>query len=260
MVATVGETDLNIYNLYCPDNKDLSLRSMNITDENCLIVGDFNSHSTSWGYSENNARGDEVEDWQTESNLILLNDTQDQDTFYSRRWLTTSTPDIAFATGNLAWKTERKVEKQLAGSDHRPIKLEIDLHFKPKDVQTFPRWNYKKADWNKFTQLSDAYTGKIKTDVYNPTKPTNSFVEGILKAASESIPRGARKDYKPYWNEELQNLEETVEQSRKEAETNPSVENNIQFVFPMTQFLSLAISIQIKISTWGLIHLQRLAL
>ena len=127
----------------------------------------------------------------------------------------------------MTWKTERKVEKQLAGSDHRPIKLEIDLHFKPKDVQTFPRWDYKKADGNKFTQLSDAYTGKIKTDVYNPTKPTNSFVEGILKAASESIPRGARKDYKPYWNEELQNLEETVEQSRKEPETNPSVENNI---------------------------------
>ena len=87
-----------------------------------------------------------------------------------------------------------------------------------------------KKHWNKFTQLSDAsYTGKIKTDVYNPTKPTNSFFEGILKAASESIPRGARKDYKQYWNEELQNLEETVVQSSEEAETNPSVENNIAF-------------------------------
>ena len=47
VVAKVGETDLNIYNLYCPDNKDLSLRYMNITDENCLIVGNFNSHLTS---------------------------------------------------------------------------------------------------------------------------------------------------------------------------------------------------------------------
>ena len=44
VVAAEGEADLNIYNLYCPDNKDLSLRSMNITDENCLIVGDYNSH------------------------------------------------------------------------------------------------------------------------------------------------------------------------------------------------------------------------
>ena len=96
--------------------------------------------------------------------------------------------------------------------------MPIDLHFKPKAVQTFPRWNYIKADWNKFIQLSDAYTGKIKTNVYYPTKPTNSFVEGILKAPSESI---------PYWNEELQNLEEAVEQSRKEAEANPFVENNI---------------------------------
>ena len=87
---------------------------MNIAVENCLIVGYFNNHSTTWGYSENNARGYEAEDWQIESNLILINDIQDQDTFYSRRWLTTSTPDLAFATGNLAWKTERKVERQLA--------------------------------------------------------------------------------------------------------------------------------------------------
>ena len=43
-------------------------------------------------------------------------------------------------------------------------------------------------------------------------------------SASENITRGARKDYKPYWNVELQNLEEAVEQSRKEAETDPSVE------------------------------------
>jgi ribonuclease HI len=227
VVVTVGEIDITVFNLYCPDNRDLSLRTMDVPEENCLIVGDFNSRSTTWGYSENNPRGDEVEDWQTECNLILLNDTEDQDTFYSRRWMTTSTPDLAFATGNLAWKTERKVKCQLAGSDHRPIKLEIDLLFKPKDIQTFPRWNYKKADWDEFARLSDDYTGKIKTDVYNPNQPTNSFIAGILKAASESIPRGARKDYKPYWNEELQNLENAVEESRKEAESNPSVENNI---------------------------------
>ena len=63
----------------------------------------------------------------------------------------------------LGMEDEKKVEKQLAGSDHRPIKLEIDLNFKTKDIQTFPRWNNKKADWNKFTQLSDAYTTLAKS-------------------------------------------------------------------------------------------------
>ena len=52
--------------------------------ENCLTDSDFNSHSTSWGYEESDRRGDEVEDWQIENNLLLLNDPEDPPTFFSR--------------------------------------------------------------------------------------------------------------------------------------------------------------------------------
>ena len=55
--------------------------------QNCLAAGDFNSHSTSWGYGETDHRGDKVEDWQTESNMILLNDPEDPPTFFSWRWI-----------------------------------------------------------------------------------------------------------------------------------------------------------------------------
>ena len=54
---------------------------MNIPSENCLIIGDFNSHSTTWGYHENDNRGNEVEDWQLDNTLILLNDPEDLPTF-----------------------------------------------------------------------------------------------------------------------------------------------------------------------------------
>ena len=107
----INGTDYKIYNMYCPDNKDLSLHTMDIPNENCLVVGDFNSHSTSWVYKENNNRGDEIEDWQTKSNMILLNKVDDPPTYYSRRWMTTSTPNLAFefATGDIACKTTREV-------------------------------------------------------------------------------------------------------------------------------------------------------
>ena len=87
-------------------DKELSLQLLDTIAENFMAVGDFNSHSTCWGYEETNRRG---EDWQFDSKLLLLNDPQDPPTFFSHRWLSTSTPDLAFATDDLSKKTTREV-------------------------------------------------------------------------------------------------------------------------------------------------------
>ena len=79
------------------------------------MLGDFNSHSEAWGYSEADRRGEEVEDWQIDNKLLLLNDPDDPPTFFSRRWRTTTTPDLAFATENLSKKATRTVMGQLRG-------------------------------------------------------------------------------------------------------------------------------------------------
>nr|KAG5704148.1 hypothetical protein BaRGS_009678 [Batillaria attramentaria] len=200
---------------------------MNIPPEKCLIVGDFNSHSTCWGYDETDRRGDEVEDWQIDTNMILLNDPEDPPTFFSRRWISTSTPDLAFSTEDLSGKTSRKVQNQLGGSDHRPVLLAISLQYRPNNSKTFPRWNYKKADWEMFSQLSDVYCKSVKADDLNINKACGNFTQAILKAASETIPRGARKNYRPYWTEELQQLEDEVTKTREKVESHPTQENNI---------------------------------
>ena len=71
---TINQTCIKIFNIYCPDNKDLSLHNFDVPQENCIVLGDLNSHSTCWGYEANNARGDEIEDWQSETNMVLKND------------------------------------------------------------------------------------------------------------------------------------------------------------------------------------------
>ena len=159
---TVGNTNVTILNLYCPSDKDLALHTMNLPPEKCLTVGDFNSHSTSWGYEESDRRGDEVEDWQIENNLLLLNDPEDPPTFFSRRWISTSTPDLAFASDDIFKITSRKVQNQLAGSDHKPVLLAVNMNYKPSNPKTFPRWNYSKADWVKFATLSDKLCKSVK--------------------------------------------------------------------------------------------------
>ena len=101
-----------------------------VEETNCIVVGDFNSHSEAWGYPESDRRGEEIEEWQVDTKLLLINDPEDPSTFYSRRWLTTTTPDLALATENIARKTMREVHNQLGGSDHKPVLLSIDLNYK----------------------------------------------------------------------------------------------------------------------------------
>ena len=223
----VDNQKLRIFSVYCPPDRDLSLELIQIQDSRCLIVGDFNSHSEAWGYDEADRRGEEVEDWQIDNGLVLLNDPDDPPTFFSRRWLTSSTPDLAFATNDISRIATRTVLKQLGGSDHRPVKISLDLHFKPQEAKTFPRWNYKKANWERFSSLVDQYSLKISNKQQNLNTKIKALNQVILKAAQESIPRGARKNYKPYWTEELQQEEDAVAEARDRVEEDPSQENNI---------------------------------
>ena len=223
----INNQQMEVVNLYSPPDRDLSLDQIQVQDSMFIAIGDFNSHSEAWGYKEADRRGEEVEDWQIENKLVLLNDPDDPPTFYSRRWMTCTTPDLAFATNDIARITTRTVLDQLAGSDHRPVKISLDLDYKPQESKTCPRWNYKRAKWEKFSQLTDEYTQDIRIKNQDINKKIRTFNQVILKAAKETIPRGARKDYKPYWTEEFQELEDAVTEAREQAEEDPTEENNI---------------------------------
>ena len=56
-------------------------------------------------------------------------------------------------------------------------------------------------------------------------KEVNNFV---LQAAKECIPKGARKDYKPYWNEDLNNKHNKLTTARNLADVAPFIENNTE--------------------------------
>ena len=125
--VTIKDSNITIINFYCPNDKKLSLDTIQIPDSNFIIAGDFNSQSQSWGYKTLDKRGEAIEDWQDKHHLILVNDPTDTPTFYSRRWHTTTTPDLAFCTDDVHKNISRKVCDQLGGSDHRPVVLPIKV-------------------------------------------------------------------------------------------------------------------------------------
>ena len=78
-----------------------------------------------------------------------------------------------------------------------------------------------------FSRLTNEYCKTVKADHFNINKATDSFNQSILRAASETIPRGARKNYRPYWTEELHGLEDEVARTREKVENNTTPQNNI---------------------------------
>jgi hypothetical protein len=180
-------------NYYCPNDKKLSLDTIQTSDSKYLMVGDFNSQSQSWGYNTIGQRGETIEDWEDEHHRILVNDPTDTPTFYSRRWHKTTTPDIAFWTDDIHKNINRNVCDQLGGSDHRPVILSITETTTPVHSQ-LPRWNYKKANWEIFETCTDELKTDIVTEGKNINNVVNIFNASIVKAAKESIPRGVRKD------------------------------------------------------------------
>ncbi len=162
-----------------------------VEDNNYLVVGNFNSHSQSWGYDHIDRRGEDVETWQDDHNRLLINDPDDQPTFDYRRWHSTSTLDLGFYTEDIHSNVTREVGEQLGGSDHRPVYL--TMQYNVRHEPSFPRWNYKMADWSFYKDLTDDLCRKIHVECRDIHRATGDFTAAILKAAHKCIPSGIQE-------------------------------------------------------------------
>ena len=114
----------------------------------------------------------------------------------------------------------------LATSDHKPIVITIFGKVNHDD-NTLPRWSYKKANWEHFSKLTDCYTSGINCKTKHLDCSSNEMTKAILRAAKDSIPTAAHKEYIPNWSAELERLHQDIIAARGKAENEPSVENNI---------------------------------
>ena len=167
---------LSIYNLYSPPPKALHLHAIQLEEEIWIIMGDFNSHSSSWGYPDLDPKGDEVEDWIITSQMVLINRPGEPHTYYPRAWRKTRCPDLAIPTDDVAKITERHVEQQLGRSDHKPVLLVIKqdvencAHAGTTKEQTDQNF-IKNADDNSRNQKTEQHHLNEKTEAIHRSHP-----------------------------------------------------------------------------------------
>lgn len=100
-----------------------------------------------------------------------------------------------------------------------------------------PRWNYKKANWNLYRHRTSVLAQSVRVGGRDINTVVKEFNNCILTAARETIPCGARKNFKPYWTNTLQELQERLEEARSEAEQNPSQVNHNAFQAAKANYL-----------------------
>ena len=73
---------------------------------------------------------------------------------------------------------------------------------------------------------------QLKECLYSYTSPdklNSDITNCILEASAQGIPRGCRKNYKPFWNEEIEDAMSRRETARKVLEDQNNDANKINF-------------------------------
>lgn len=203
-ILVVKVKEVTVMNLYKPPNTQWSF-PIPVFQHPAVYMGDFNSHHQQWNYTTNNTNGDFIVDWALRNDLHLNFDAKDHQSFQSRIWDGVYNPDLCFVStddyGN-ALPSIRSVYHRFPRSQHRPVFLQVGIQIPTIQSMPIARWNFRKANWQKYRDSIDKNIRWFKPDVKNFKR----FSGVILSSAKRAIPRGFRKNYIPTWSPECENL------------------------------------------------------
>ena len=75
-LITIQRCNAIIQSVYKPPNKQFLLPQLQQGNKPHVVIGDFNSHNTLWGYPTTGTDGQAVEQWAESSNLSLIHDAK----------------------------------------------------------------------------------------------------------------------------------------------------------------------------------------
>jgi len=152
----------------------------------------------------------------------VLQNANSPPTLLHRAHLTLSRPDLTICSSDIENSCRIEVIDDM-GSDHRPIITRISTPPALTHSQR-TRWNFRKANWAEYRKTTEELLSCLEetedTDVFN-----EQVTSCILKAASQHIPQGSRKNFKPFWNGEIQAAVTEREKARQLLEKSPSPTN-----------------------------------
>ena len=101
-LITIVMPGVLVHSVYKPPNDPFELPALCHRNLPHIVIGDFNSHSTTWGYTNTDNEGEAVEQWADSCDFTLNHDAKLPKSFNSARWKKSYNPDLIFASESIA--------------------------------------------------------------------------------------------------------------------------------------------------------------
>lgn len=111
--------------------------------------------------------------------------------FNSGRWQSGYNPDLIFASGNISPQCTKSVCRPIPKTQHRPIMCQVLAVVQPVKLEFRRRFNFGKADSDKYSAEIDEKLLSLKSAASNYDK----FIYIIRIVSCQTIPRGCRTNY-----------------------------------------------------------------
>ena len=186
---------LSVTSMYKPPGSPFSFlepETFNYQQFN-VIIGDFNSHSTSWDYHNSNNDGILLEEWAEAHQLHLVHDVKPPPSFNSYRWRRGSNPDLVFTSERISGLSKKNVLDPIPHSQNRPIVIDVTAAVVPQKVPLRRRFDFRKANWEVFTSDLDEALADLEPIPANYER----FIKLIQGISKKHIPHGCREHYIP---------------------------------------------------------------
>ena len=203
-LLTIVMPGVVVHSVYKPPNDQFELPALGHRNLLHIVIGDFNSHSTTWRYNTTDDNGEAVEEWADSCDFTLIHDAKLPKSFNSAAWKKGYNPDLIFASECIANSCKKSIIDPIPHTQHRPICVRVEPVVVPQATSFRRRFNLRKADWIGYATELD----KLILDVEPTPANYNRFVESVRMASRRHIPRGCRTEFIPGLTEESKSLYE----------------------------------------------------
>ena len=218
---TVELPGVVVHSLYKPPPEPFLLPPLGQRIKPHIVIGDFNSHSTLWGYTTTDSDGEAVEQWADSNRLSLIHNAKLPKSFNSAIWKKGYNPDLIFVSSNISDMCEKSVLDPTPRTQHRPICVTVHPVIVPQPTPFRRRFNLRKARWDDFSTDFDEAIEEVEPIPENYDR----FIGLIRVVSRRHIPRGCRTNYIPGLTEESQSLYEAY---KKQYTSKPFAEETLE--------------------------------
>ena len=183
---TVELPGVVVHSLYKPPSEPFLLPPLGQRIKPHIVIGDFNSHSTLWGYTTTDSDGEAVEQWADSNRLSLIHNAKLPKSFNSAIWKKGYNPDLIFVSSNISDMCEKSVLDPIPRPQHRHICVTVHPVIVPQPTPFRRRFNMRKAKWDDFSTDFDEAIEEVKPIPENYDR----FIGLIRVVSRRHIPRG----------------------------------------------------------------------